>query len=276
MSRKRNRKAKKTTGVELNFDGVETTSRVPDGDYLVRVANASLEDTKDGDSQYIRFGLSIIDGTHTGKNLRHTNSLKPNALFALRNTLEALGYPIPAGSFDLDLDEITGLEMAVAVENEEYNGKDQSRVVDVFSSDDYEIEDDEDEDEDDEEEEETPKRKKKKSKPEPEEDEDDEDEDAEDEDDDEDDDEEEDEDDGEDSDDDSEDDEDDEDEDDEDDELEDYTEEELKEMDQEELEEAADEYDVKPKFRGKGDKLKFNKAGTIKAILAAIEEDDED
>jgi len=244
------KKGKSDKGLTLNFDGIETTSRVPDGDYAVKVKSVVLEDQKEKGTQYLKFSLAITEGKHAGKTLRHTNSLQPQALFALRNTLEALGFPIPSGAFELDLEAMVGLEMAVAVENEEYNGKDQSRVVDVFSSDDL-AEADEDEDGDDEDENEEDENTDDSDEDDDSED-DDEDEDSDDED----------------GDSDSD--------DDDDDDVEDYTEEDLKAMDEEELLEAAEEYEVKAKYKGKGDKKKLNKAATIKLILEVIEADDED
>lgn len=256
MARRQGKSAGKSKAskskVTVDLSNVETVSKVPDGDYAVKVKGVTLETSEEKGTQYLRFALTITEGKHAGKSLRHQNSLQPNALFALRNTLEALNYPIPDGAFDLDLPAMEGLEMAVAVENEEYNGKDRSQVVEVFSMEDLESDEDEDELED-----------------EIEEDEDDSDEDDSDDSDDDSDD---------DDDDDSDDDDSDEDDsdDDDDDEFEDYTEEELKAMDDEELLEAAEEYDVTPKYKGKGSKKALNKAATIKLILEAIEEDDEE
>lgn len=248
MAKKSN---KKTVGkknvVSLDFTGVETTSKVPDGDYLVKVNKVEMKQKEGEDTYYLQFQLGITEGKHAGKNLRHTNSLKTNALFALRNTLEALNYPIPSGAFDLDLEAIVGLEMAVSVENEEYNGKDQSRVVDVFTVEDFEAEE---EDEDDEAADEDGDEAAEDEAGDEEEDTDEDDADD-------------------DSDDDEDSDDDDSDEDD-DEEVEDYTQEELEEMEEEELIEAAEEYEVKPVYTGKGAKKKLSVKKTIAAIMEEI------
>src|SRR5690606_29385003 len=136
-------------------------------------------------------------------------SLQPQALFSLRNTLEALGMEVPQTVVELDLDNLIGLKAAVSVEIEVYQGKEKSRVVEVFPLEDL-VEDDE-EDEDDDEDYEVD---------DDEDDEDDEDDDDEDD---------------EDEDDEDDEDEDDEDDEDEDEEVEVYTEEELEEMDDDEL-----------------------------------------
>src|SRR5690606_29572958 len=196
--------------IKVDMTNVETVSKVPEGDYAVRVKEVTAEESQGG-KPYLKFTLIITEGKHEGKTLRHTCSLQSHALFTLRNTLEALNYPIPDGTADINLDELEGLEMGVGVEIEDYQGRSQSRVVDVFPVDEFE---ESDEDEEDEEEYD-------------EEDEDEEDSD-----------------DSEDSDDEDEDDDDDED----DEELEDYTEEELEEMSDEELVDAAKEYEVKPVY----------------------------
>lgn len=248
---------KSSTTININLDGVSGTSRVPDGDYKVKVKEASIETNESKGTQYVQFTLTIIDGKHEGKNLRHMNSLQPHALFALRNTLEALNYPIPDGAFDLDLKSLVGLEMGVAVENEEYNGRDQSRVVDVFSAE--ELEEDEDaEDVDDEEvgEEYEEDDDSDDSDDSDEDDEDDEDEDDEDEED--------------------EDDEDEDEEDDEEGEYEPYTEEELNDMTNEELIELAKDYEIEVPYKGRGAKKRLNKPAVIEAILEAQDEEDED
>src|SRR5690606_11994980 len=114
---------------------------------------------------YLKWVLEIIDGKHKGKVLYHNTSLQPQALFSLRNTLEALGMEVPQTVVELDLDNLIGLKAAVSVEIEVYQGKEKSRVVEVFAledlveddedyevdDEDYEVDDDEDDEDDDDE-----------------------------------------------------------------------------------------------------------------------------
>src|SRR5690606_26462162 len=134
---------------------------------------------------------------------------------------------------------LIGLKAAVSVEIEVYQGKEKSRVVEVFPLEDL-VEDDE-EDEDDDEDYEVD---------DDEDDEDDEDDDDEDDED-----------------------EDDEDDEDEDEEVEVSNEEELEEMDDDELLSVAEEFEVKPVYKGKGKRKKLDRAKTIEAILEASEEE---
>ena len=248
------KKSRKKNVLKIDFTNVEPGGKVPEGDYPVRVKEVTLEESSSG-NPYLKWIFEIIDGKHKGKVLYHNTSLQPQALFNLRNTLEALGMEVPQTVVELDLDNLIGLKAAVSVEIEVYQGKEKSRVVEVFPLEDLVEEDEEDEEDY--------------------EDEDDDDEDDEDEDDEVEDEDESDEDDDEDEEDEDEDYEDDEDEDDEDEdeEVEVYTEEELEEMDDDELLEVAEEFDVKPVYKGKGKRKKLDRAKTIEAILEASEEE---
>lgn len=250
MAKKRN---KKKNVLKVDFTNVEPGGKVPEGDYPVVVKEITVEESQSG-NPYLKWVFSVADGRHKGKQLYHNTSLQPQALFNLRNTLEALGMEVPQKAIQLDLDNLIGLKAAVAVEVEQYQGKERSRVVEVFPleeliEDDEELEDEdeledeeyEDEDEDDEEYEDEDEELE-------DEDEDDEDEEELE-------------------------DEDEEEEDEEEEEYELFTKEELQEMDDDELLEIAEDFEVEPVYTGKGKKKKLSRAKTIKAILAAQEEE---
>lgn len=156
----RKRRGSKKNIVKVDFTGVEAGGRVPEGDYIVKVREVTVEESQSGNS-YLKWVFEIADGRHSGKKLYHNTSLQPQALFNLRATLEALGMEVPQKALNLDLDTLIGLSCAVSVETENYQGKDRARVVEVFHIDDLIEEDDEEEfveeeyeedDEDDEEE----------------------------------------------------------------------------------------------------------------------------
>lgn len=256
------KKKKATKTISVDFTGVTGSTKIPEGDYPVRVKEITHETSSSG-NPYLKWVFEVADGKHKGKQLFHNTSLQPQALFNLRNTLEALQYPVSSEAMKINLDELTGLEAAVAVELENYQGKDKPRIVDIFSLDELEDEEDEDEDEDSEDEDDSDDEDDESEDTDSEDEDEDEDEDSDSED-------EDDEDDDEDSDDEDE----DSDDEDEDEELEEYTEDELKEMDDEELVDAAEEYEVEPVYSGKGKKKKLNRDATIEAILEA--QDDEE
>lgn len=150
MARKKSSKG----NVKVDLSGVESSRKaIPEGNYTVSVNDAKIETSSKSSADYIAFEFEVIEGDHKGAKLFHNCSLQPQALFNLKNVLEALGFTIPKKAFDLDLSELLGLECEVEVGHETYDGKKRARIVE-FINPDEEDEDDEDEDEDDEDEDE--------------------------------------------------------------------------------------------------------------------------
>lgn len=155
----RRRSSAGSSEVIVDLSGVEgrKIGRVPPDDYAVRVVKAINDKSPEKKSPRIHFELEIIDGKQKGKHLFHDCYLTDGSLWKLRNTLEAMGEPIPSKKTKLNLKGYKGKEFAVTVDEEEYDNKKKSVVVDTFpledlmSSDNDDEELDEDEDEDDEE-----------------------------------------------------------------------------------------------------------------------------
>lgn len=179
MAKKTNKK-----GIKLNFDGVETGYKaVPEGTYEVRVKEIEAG-TSQANAPKLDFKFEIISGKNKGSLLFYTCSLQPQALFKLKVVLEALGYEIPEGNFNLDIDELIDLECSVEVAHETYEGKKRARIVEFITSDDSDEDDSDDEedtDEDEEEDEDTDDEDEDDEDDEDEDEDDDEDEDEEDE-----------------------------------------------------------------------------------------------
>lgn len=144
MAKKTNKK-----GIKLNFEGVETGYKaVPEGVYEVRVKEIETGTSQAG-APKLDFKFEIISGKNKGSILFYTCSLQPQALFKLKVVLEALGFEIPEGNFNLDVDELIDLECSVEVAHETYEGKKRAKIVEFIGSED-EDSDDEEEDEEDE------------------------------------------------------------------------------------------------------------------------------
>ena len=174
MAKKTNKK-----GIKLNFDGVETGYKaVPEGTYEVRVKEIEAG-TSQANAPKLDFKFEIISGKNKGSLLFYTCSLQPQALFKLKVVLEALGYEIPEGNFNLDIDELIDLECSVEVAHETYEGKKRARIVEFITSDDSD--DDDEDDSDDEEDTDDEDEDDDEEEDDEEDDEDDEDEDEEDE-----------------------------------------------------------------------------------------------
>lgn len=148
--------------------------RIPMGDYLAKVV--SVEDAptkakdgnKGGEAQWL-FILEPVD-KYTDRKFPYYCKLVDNQLWKVRNLFLAAGKAIPKKRVKLNPNLVVGKLVAITVEDDEYDGKMQSNIVQIFAP--SELEDAQDEDgeeeeyEDDAEDEEeepapTPARRKK-------------------------------------------------------------------------------------------------------------------
>lgn len=144
------KKRRPSKAVKVDLSGVESSQKaIPEGEYVVSVNDASIESSSKG-NDYIKFEFEVIEGSYKGAKLYHNCSLLPQALFNLKNVLEALGFDIPTKAFDLDLSDLLGLECEVEVGHETFEGKKKARILEFINPEDSDVEDDEDdEDEED-------------------------------------------------------------------------------------------------------------------------------
>lgn len=142
------RKSKKNSStISIDLSETESSGVLPEGDYVVEVVK--IEQKEGQRAPYLNWELKVTEGKHKGKKVWNMTSLSAASLWNLRANLEALGYEIPTGAFDLDTEDLIGLEMGVSVEHETYNNKKKAKITDVYKLEEDEDEDDEDEEEDD-------------------------------------------------------------------------------------------------------------------------------
>ena len=119
--------------VKVDMVGVESGGvLIPEGDYIVSVDEITQEEGQSSGKPYLKFVLVVSEGDKKGSKLWHKTSLQPQALFNLKNTLIALGQPVPNKAMNIDLDALEGESMMVSVGHEVYEGKKRSQVTDVF------------------------------------------------------------------------------------------------------------------------------------------------
>ena len=182
--------AKKNRKLKLDMTGVESYTRCPEGEHLVKVKKAEMGTVQGSGDDCIKVVFEVVKGSGKGCNVFETFSLSEKALWKLKGFLTAIGMKAD-GKFQLDLDKIEGKLCMIDVIHEEYNGQKRAKISDYLKQssdddeDDVDEEEDEDDDDEDDEEEEEPKPKKssasgkskEKSEPEPDDDDEDEDED---------------------------------------------------------------------------------------------------
>lgn len=128
------RGAKSKSTIKVDFTGVESSGKVAEGRQLAEVAEVELRNSESG-NDYLNWKLKAPGG-----NIYHTTSLQPQALWNLRNMLEALGLEVPDSTLELDLSEYPGMELGIEVENEVYQGKKRPVIIDLFPADDLDDE----------------------------------------------------------------------------------------------------------------------------------------
>ena len=118
--------------LNVDFSGVEERTLVPPGDYVCKVKKVELKTNKKGDGKYIQWNVQIGTGQYKGNVLYHITSLKPQALFNLRNTLIACGIDVPTKAINLDTSILPGKILGITVYHEEYEGKPSAKIRDVW------------------------------------------------------------------------------------------------------------------------------------------------
>lgn len=156
--------------VKLDMTGVESYTRCPEGEHLVRVKKAEMGTVRDSGDDCIKAVFEVIKGGAKGCNVFETFSLSEKALWKLKGFLSAIGLKCD-GKFQLDLDKIEGKTCVIDVIHEEYNNQKRAKIdsylkqfSDASDEDEDEDEDEEDEEDEDDEEEEAPKPKRTSKK----------------------------------------------------------------------------------------------------------------
>lgn len=178
----------KATATIIDFSNVKergnfNPKHIDSGDYAATVTKVEQTDSKAGDPMWV-FTMELDDVPRA--TYPHYCVLTDNQYWKIKTLFEAAGIPVGKRKVKVDPNKLIGKTIGVGMEDDEYEGRIKSVIVDVFPAEDLdEVEGDvepEDDDLEEDEIEEEPAPKKKKKRPAPVEEEEDEDEDEEDED----------------------------------------------------------------------------------------------
>jgi hypothetical protein len=187
--------ADKASSQVLDFSNVKdggnfNKKRVPMGDYEARITGVVDAPTKEKKEPQWLFTIALTR-KYTDRKFPYYCKLQDNQLWKVRNLFLAAGKAIPKQKVKLNPNLVVGKIIGVTLEDEEYEGKLQSVVVQTFPASELDDSsapdledteaDEDDEEEEEEEEEPAPRRRSKKKAPQPEPEEEDEDDDEEDE-----------------------------------------------------------------------------------------------
>ena len=149
--------------LKVDFSGVDPDIRrgggaahIPEGDYLAKIVSSEIRESEKSGSRYISWKLAITTPAEfKGKQIYTIASLKPEALWNFRNLIHAAtGKNVAGKAINVDTSALEGKVIAITVEDDEYEGKVRSRVVDTRPKDELELESETEDDEEEEEEEE--------------------------------------------------------------------------------------------------------------------------
>lgn len=142
------RRAKKSDALTVpDLSNVEARVTIPEGRYLFEIVEVTKEDGQE--HPYFKWSLEVAKGKLEGKKAKpYITSLSPDSLWNLRNLLEAVGYEIPEGDFELDKDEVVGKKLYSEIVHEDYQGRTQSTISGSFEPADGGKDKDDEEDED--------------------------------------------------------------------------------------------------------------------------------
>lgn len=136
----------------VNFADVDSFEPLPEGSYDIEIDKVEVRRNKADDGDYLNWELVVIDGEYENRRLWMITSLKPQALFRLKQVLLDLGIidedeaemdiewdddiePTTSGGPLLLYPELTGIEAVAQVKNEMYEGRERNRVENLFGPD---------------------------------------------------------------------------------------------------------------------------------------------
>ena len=155
---------RRQSNLRVNFSNVEEeirkhtqkAAKLPDGDYIVKILEATFRENEDTGSRGINLRVQVVrPQKHKGAIQYGYCSLKKEALWNLRNLINAaFGRNVAGKTVDVDLEKFRDKTVGAVIEEDEYQGKVRSRVSTWFPRDEYEESEAEDTDDDEDEEEE--------------------------------------------------------------------------------------------------------------------------
>lgn len=136
--------ARKTMLRIPDMEGVDDSGgsfHIQSGDYLMKCTGVSEDVSKQQNEMYV-FKFEGLEKAAKGRGFRLHCTLGEKSIWKLRQTLRALGVPIPEGSDgEFDPDDVVNVEVIGTVTDNEYEGKINSRLSEVRAASD--VEDDE-------------------------------------------------------------------------------------------------------------------------------------
>lgn len=151
--------------VSVDFSGTDSRGgakgsrsyHFPPNDYAAKVKSAELAKSSEKETPEVKVVYVVTKGKYKGKTIIDDLYLTKKALWRVRQTWEAAGIKVPSSKVKLNPAKIVGKEVAITIDDDEYENKVRSRVVDTYKlsefeelqeNEDEDLEEDEDEEDD--------------------------------------------------------------------------------------------------------------------------------
>lgn len=129
--------------------------RIPAGTYRGKIVKVEDHTTKAGDDSWL---FTITPDSYPNRKFPHYCGFTENQLWKIRQLFTAAGFNVKKAKMAVDPTKVVGRAIGFEVDDDEYDGKEQSTIVDIFpvselgddeitADPDDEVEEDEDEDE---------------------------------------------------------------------------------------------------------------------------------
>lgn len=122
--------------ISVDFTNVKESSgfnpkRMEAGDYLAEIVSVTKDKSKAG-SEMLIFAFQLQE--HKSAVYPYYIVLDDKSLWKLRNILVALGKKAPKGKASIDVERLVGSTLGVALEDDEYEGKEKSVIDSIFAA----------------------------------------------------------------------------------------------------------------------------------------------
>ncbi len=105
-----------------------SSAHLPEGEYLVRVADAEVTETKKGDPMVNVF-LTVVGGPYADSPIIDRLTITEKALWRVANALRALGFKVEKRNMNIPIKQMLGRTMVIKVsDGEPYNGEVRSEI----------------------------------------------------------------------------------------------------------------------------------------------------
>lgn len=120
--------------LKANWDDIAAAEVIEEGAYPVRIDKIEERQSRSDPKGpgYWNVEMTFLEEPYTGRKVWDVFSLKPNALWKLRNLCEVLTIDLE-GRDDLDSDELIGQEVGANIVPETYEGRERAKVDSYFS-----------------------------------------------------------------------------------------------------------------------------------------------